>query len=81
MATGGIALKSVMARILECSTADIEESAAINDTVGWDSLSHINLMLELGRLGVAISPMQIAELTSYPVIRAHIEASGMAVHD
>ena len=70
-----------MAGVFECSVDDIDADAKINETVGWDSLNHINLMLELGRHGIEVAPLQIPELTTLAAIRKHIGLAGMTVDD
>jgi len=70
-----------MANVFECSVDDIDADARINETVGWDSLSHISLMLELGRQGVEVAPLQIPELTTIGAIRKHIGMAGLTVDD
>lgn len=70
-----------MADVFECSVDDIDEHAKINEAVGWDSLSHISLMLALGDQGVEVAPLQIPELTNYAAIRKHIETAGITVDD
>jgi acyl carrier protein len=76
-----IPLKRLMADVFECAVDDIDADARINETVGWDSLSHINLMLELGKHGIAISPLQIPQLTSYAAIHQYIGVAGLAVDE
>jgi len=70
-----------MAGVFECDVTDIDADAKINETVGWDSLSHINLMLELGRHGIDVQPLQIPELTTFAAIRRHLSTAGVAVDD
>jgi acyl carrier protein len=74
-----ISLRQLMADVFECGVDDIDEDARINETVGWDSLSHISLMLELGQKGAEVAPLQIPELTTFAAIRKHIESAGISV--
>ena len=74
-----IQLKSLMAEIFECHIDDITEVAEINATIGWDSLSHINLMMTLTSKGVPLSPIEIPEITSYRAIENYITSNGFQV--
>jgi acyl carrier protein len=74
-----IALRAIMAGVFECDADDIDRAAEINVTVGWDSLSHIRLMLELGNQGIPISTTQIPNLTSFAAIEALLTQSGFRV--
>lgn len=76
-----ISLRQLMADVFECSVDDIDADAKVNETVGWDSLSHINLMLELGQKGIEVAPLQIPDLTTFAAIRRHIEHAGITVDD
>ena len=76
-----ISLRQLMAGVFECSVDDIDDEARINETVGWDSLSHISLMMELGRIGIEIAPLQIPELTTLAAIRKHVALAGVAVDE
>ncbi len=74
-----ISLRTIMADVFECSPEDVTTDAAINQTVGWDSLSHISLMLELGKFGARIAPLQIPDLTTYTQIRDHLLELGSTI--
>jgi len=68
-----------MAQLFECNISDITENSEINATVGWDSLSHINLMMALTKEGVPLSPIEIPEITNYKAIKEYINNSGFEV--
>lgn len=76
-----IQLKTLMANIFECDLGDIDNHAQINETIGWDSLSHINLALAIGGEGIDISPMDIPELTSYEKIKTFLTNKGCGVDE
>jgi acyl carrier protein len=81
MSEPSISLRNIMANVFECSPDDVSADAAVNQTVGWDSLSHISLMLELGKYGVRIAPLQIPDLTTYTLIRDYLREAGSTIHD
>ncbi|WP_033069320.1 acyl carrier protein [Thalassospira australica] len=68
-------IKSLMAEIFECDVDDIDDDAAINETIGWDSLNHINLIVALTSQGIDVSPLQIPELTTYAKIASFVECA------
>jgi acyl carrier protein len=74
-------LRTIMAEVFECSISDLGEDATINAVSGWDSLNHVKLMIRLTDEGVAISPGDIAELTSYQAIRSFVEVAGGTIRD
>jgi len=52
----------------------VKEDLAYGDVPEWDSMGHMNVMMELeDRFGVEITTDTIAQLTSIPVITAYLE--------
>ena len=74
-----IQLRILMAELFECEVDDITESSAINSTIGWDSLSHISLMMSLTSKGLPLSPIEIPQITSYQSIKEYIKNNGFKV--
>ncbi len=58
---------------------EIPDDAAINEVVGWDSLNHVSLMIELEGRGCTIDLDLIGELTSYVKIKDYLEQAGVSV--
>lgn len=71
-----INLIEVLADVCECQLADVDESARVNETPGWNSLSHIALMMRLGDAGFTVPMTRIADLTTYEAIAAFVNESG-----
>ena len=40
-------IREIMAKILGCKEADIEEDSAIGDIANWDSLNHLKIIGEI----------------------------------
>lgn len=69
-------LVEVMCEVFECDADDIDDDAEINEVPGWDSLSHVRLILALNAQGLDIPTAQIADLTSYASLKAFVAESG-----
>jgi acyl carrier protein len=54
-----------MAELFDCAPGEISDEATLDTLDGWDSLHHLELMLELeAEFGVRIPTETMAELTS-----------------
>lgn len=71
-----INLLGLLADVFECDRADVDHEARINETPGWNSLSHIALMMRLGEEGFTVPMALIADLTSFEAIRAFVTERG-----
>ena len=69
-------LIDLLAEVFECQRDDVDESARINETPGWNSLSHIALMMRLGDTGIPVPMTRIADLTTYEALAAFVSESG-----
>jgi acyl carrier protein len=73
-------LIALLAEVFECQRDDVDESARINETPGWNSLSHITLMMRLNDTGLPVPMTRIADLTTYEALAAFVtEAGGRVV--
>jgi acyl carrier protein len=62
-------LKKIMVSVFRLHKDIISDDAKMSDVPGWDSLSHMNLILEIEReYGVQLSGDDIAEMQSIPKI-------------
>ena len=62
-------LKKIMASVFRVHEDTISDEARMSDVPGWDSLSHMNLILEIEReYGIQLSGNDIAEMQSIPKI-------------
>lgn len=69
-------LIELLSEVFECELADVDPSARINETPGWDSLNHITLMIRLGEVGVPVPMARIADLISYEALADFVRESG-----
>ena len=70
-----IPLKQLMADVFECGVGDVDEDARINETVGWDSLSHIRLVLAIEKkFGLRFSASEVGRLKNVGEFAALIES-------
>jgi acyl carrier protein len=65
-----VALEPVIAEVLKIPVASVTDNLEFNGVAEWDSLNHVNLMLELERVyDVAIGEEEMVDLTSVRAIR------------
>jgi acyl carrier protein len=65
-----LALKQVMASVLNIDAATIGENTSIDTIESWTSLRHMNLILALeDEFRVSIPDDEAANITDYPLIR------------
>lgn len=76
-----INLTALLADVFECLPEDVTREARINETPGWNSLSHVALMLRLGEFDCAVPMSRIPDLTSYEAVAAFVAESGGRVID
>lgn len=75
-------IKSVMARIFELPVSEISDEATIEAVPEWDSLKHLELMLELEvEFSIVIPAVTMLELLSYDAIEKHIDGQVSVVTD
>jgi acyl carrier protein len=73
-------LEEVVARALGVPRASIGPGARPRVTEGWDSVRHVELVVELERAyGVAFTLGEAAGLDSLAAVRAALRAKGVAV--
>ena len=67
-------LKSVVGSMLDLDPAAIGEDTSTDTVAQWDSVKHMNLVIALeGAFDITIPDEDVANLTSYPIIRAVVE--------
>lgn len=72
-------VEQVVARVLGISPSAVTDSLEFNSIPEWDSLNHVNLMLELeAAYGVDIDEDRMIELTSVRAIRSFVEQASSA---
>jgi len=65
-----VALEQVVAGVLNIPIGSITDNLEFNGVPEWDSLNHVNLMLELEQVyGVAIGEEEMVDLTTIRAIR------------
>jgi acyl carrier protein len=70
-------IREVLARTWELPAQDIPPNASPENLKGWDSLRHLELMLELElEFGVRMSAEEVPELVSVDAIEAALLAHG-----
>jgi len=66
-------VKEVVARVLQLEPAAVPDDARNEQLAGWDSLSQLELMLEIEReFAVRVPTEAMLELTSVPKIEAFL---------
>jgi acyl carrier protein len=71
-------LKQVMADVFGVLAASINDSSSFETIERWDSTGHLNLVLALEeQFDVRFNEDQMAEATSYPVIKGMLEDLGV----
>ena len=62
-------IKTIMAEIFEVDLNEIDDNISQKNTSEWDSLRHLNLMVEIEeKFDVSFTPEQIGSLTSLKLI-------------
>jgi acyl carrier protein len=69
-------VRRVMADVFEVDPAELPDHVTSQDLEQWDSLRHLELMLELEReFGVEISSEAMPELLSLDAVEAYLRAN------
>jgi acyl carrier protein len=64
------ALEDVVAKVFNIPAASVTDDLEFNGVPQWDSLNHVNLMLELEQVyGVAVGDDEMVDLTTVRAIR------------
>jgi acyl carrier protein len=67
-------LKGVVGAMLDIDAATIDEQTSTDTVSHWDSVRHMNLIIALEEsFGITIPDDEVANLTSYPIIKATVE--------
>ena len=75
-------LKTIIADVLDIPLEEITPQLAVGDTDSWDSFGHLQVILALeNEFGVQFDPARIPELSSLQLIRAELEAKGVALEE
>jgi acyl carrier protein len=68
-------VEEIIAAALQLRPVDVTDDAEMTSLEGWDSLGHVNLMLELElEFGITIDEAAVLSLTSVRAIRAFVAA-------
>ena len=71
-------VREAVADVFGLAPADVGEDAGIETIDGWDSLHHMELMLELEmRFGVQMTTDVMQRLTSVPAIEEFLQEQGV----
>lgn len=71
-------LLDVLAAVFRCERASLADDADILSVPGWDSLTHMDMVLTLEReYGLQFTGDEIAELRSVAAIRSHLRDKGV----
>jgi acyl carrier protein len=71
-------IKHVIANVLNIPDTRLSAESSMRDTPEWDSLKHIELILELERhYGIALTGDEIAEMTSVQAIMDILQQKGV----
>ena len=64
-----IKLKGVLASIFQVDVNSINDDTSVDSLEGWDSLTHMNLVLALEQVfNVSFTEEQTVEILNYPLI-------------
>ena len=67
----------ILADTFGLNPSEIREDASVENTPGWDSVAHLNLVLSLeGEFGLRFSPEEFMQMQSVPAIRAALARHG-----
>ena len=67
-------LKSVVGSMLDLDPSTIGDDTSTDTVAQWDSVKHMNLVIALeSAFDITIPDEDVANLTSYPIIRAVVE--------
>jgi acyl carrier protein len=67
-------LKAIMAEVFEINVSDIKDDASQKTMDVWDSLQHLNLMVEIeDQFDLEFAPEDIGEMTTLEKIIQNIE--------
>jgi len=69
--------EEVVANVLGLSPDEIKDDTSNESTAEWDSLAHMNLVLELEAIyGVALSPDEALEMTDVAAVKRLLAERG-----
>jgi acyl carrier protein len=73
-------IKNIMASVLEVPESQLKEDTTQNQVANWDSLRHLNLVIELEEtFNVSYEPEEIAEMNSLEKITALTKAKSQKI--
>jgi len=68
-------IKEIMARVFKIDISAIADDVHQKDIEAWDSLAHLNLILELeSEFDVSFEPEEIKEMTSLNLIEERLKS-------
>lgn len=78
MTLAPMTLEQVVARVLRCAVTDLDDESSTRTIASWDSLRHIEVVMELEEaFSLAFPPMQAAAMTSMGAIRRVLQQHGI----
>lgn len=73
-------IREVVARVLRLDPASISDESAMRNTPGWDSLAHMNLVMEVeATYDVRLSMDDIVTASTVAGLRSVLQAQGKSV--
>ena len=68
-------VKEIMAKVFKMDASSIADDVQQKDIEAWDSLAHLNLILELeSEFNVSFEPEDIKEMTSLELIEHRLQS-------
>ena len=73
-------LKKIMSVVFRMPENEIPDQATMNDLPSWDSLSHMNLIIEIEReYGIQLTGDDIADMQSIPELLEILSGYGVSL--
>jgi acyl carrier protein len=67
-------LREVVGSMLELDPAQVDDTTSTDTVPSWDSVRHMNLVIALEQaFGITVPDEDVADMTSFPIIRAVVE--------
>ena len=75
-------LNRVLSQVLGIPAESIQEESSPDTIPGWDSLSHLNLILSIeSEFGISLTPEEAMEMLSVKLIRMILAEKGVESFD
>jgi acyl carrier protein len=71
-------IKKIMTEVFEIESSLVNDEICQQNTVQWDSLNHLNLIVEIEEVfDISFTPEQIGSMTSLDIILNEIEKTNL----